>query len=197
MAVPRPGGRLPTMAVARGIPRGVAGDRDCRVAAAPARARRREEGRGGSPSDRRTFRSESSQGAAYGGGSVRQLDRRQATRKLSQGWKAGAPTHAVHPARREDRRTCSVLTVVDRQEGATDTFKAAGITSTYDQQAAIGRRYRRQDEVGTPFCVTVDFDTANDQSVTVRHRDRMTQDRVAISQLNEYIAINLKSFNKK
>lgn len=67
----------------------------------------------------------------------------------------------------------------------------------YDETASIGKRYRRQDEIGTPFCITVDFETANDQAVTVRHRDRMTQDRVAISQLNEYITKNLKTFNQK
>ena len=67
---------------------------------------------------------------------------------------------------------------------------------TYDETASIGKRYRRQDEIGTPFCVTVDFDTINDQAVTVRHRDKMTQDRVAISQLNEYVSAKLKTFNK-
>lgn len=65
---------------------------------------------------------------------------------------------------------------------------------TYDETASIGKRYRRQDEIGTPFCVTVDFETAGDQSVTVRHRDRMTQDRVPIAQLNEYIRNGLKNF---
>lgn len=65
---------------------------------------------------------------------------------------------------------------------------------TYDETASIGKRYRRQDEIGTPFCVTVDFESAGDQAVTVRHRDRMTQDRVPISQLNEYIRNGLKNF---
>ncbi|WP_374001465.1 glycine--tRNA ligase [Bdellovibrio bacteriovorus] len=66
----------------------------------------------------------------------------------------------------------------------------------YDESQSIGKRYRRQDEIGTPFCVTVDFDTINDQAVTVRHRDKMTQERVAISQLNTYIAAKLKTFNQ-
>jgi len=52
-----------------------------------------------------------------------------------------------------------------------------------DDAGSIGRRYRRQDEVGTPFCVTVDFDTIDDRAVTVRHRDSMTQDRVPIDKL--------------
>ena len=49
----------------------------------------------------------------------------------------------------------------------------------YDETQAIGRRYRRQDELGTPYCVTVDFDTLDDRAVTVRERDSMAQDRVA------------------
>jgi len=65
---------------------------------------------------------------------------------------------------------------------------------TYDETASIGKRYRRQDEIGTPFCVTIDFETAGDQAVTVRHRDKMTQKRIAISQLNSYISSGLKNF---
>jgi glycyl-tRNA synthetase len=65
---------------------------------------------------------------------------------------------------------------------------------TYDEAQSIGKRYRRQDEIGTPFCVTVDFDTINDQAVTVRHRDTMNQDRVAMTSLNDYITQKLKSF---
>ena len=61
----------------------------------------------------------------------------------------------------------------------------------YDDSGAIGRRYRRMDEVGTPFCVTIDNDTASAQSVTVRHRDAMTQDRVALDQVGEFIASRL------
>lgn len=64
----------------------------------------------------------------------------------------------------------------------------------YDETASIGKRYRRQDEIGTPFCVTVDFDTLNDQAVTVRHRDTMNQERIAIAQLNNYITMKLKNF---
>jgi glycyl-tRNA synthetase len=65
---------------------------------------------------------------------------------------------------------------------------------TYDEAQSIGKRYRRQDEIGTPFCVTVDFDTINDQAVTVRHRDTMVQERVPMATLNAYIAGKLKSF---
>jgi len=63
--------------------------------------------------------------------------------------------------------------------------------SDYDDAGAIGRRYRRQDEVGTPFCVTVDFDSLNDRQVTVRDRDSMQQDRVAIDALPVYLAERL------
>jgi glycyl-tRNA synthetase len=61
----------------------------------------------------------------------------------------------------------------------------------FDDAGAIGRRYRRQDEIGTPFCVTVDFDTLNDHAVTIRERDTMSQDRVAIDQLIPYLAAQL------
>jgi glycyl-tRNA synthetase len=58
----------------------------------------------------------------------------------------------------------------------------------YDESGAVGRRYRRMDEAGTPFCITVDSDTLADDTVTVRERDTMHQDRVASGQLKEYIA---------
>ena len=58
----------------------------------------------------------------------------------------------------------------------------------FDDASAIGRRYRRQDEIGTPFCVTVDFDSLEDQAVTVRDRDTMTQERVGIDVLADYLA---------
>lgn len=61
----------------------------------------------------------------------------------------------------------------------------------YDEAGSIGKRYRRQDAIGTPFCITVDFDTENDQKVTVRHRDTMEQERVLISDLKDYISKHL------
>ena len=57
----------------------------------------------------------------------------------------------------------------------------------YDDTGSIGKRYRRQDEIGTPFCVTFDFDTLNDNAVTVRDRDSMTQERIAIDQLAKFL----------
>jgi glycyl-tRNA synthetase len=64
----------------------------------------------------------------------------------------------------------------------------------YDESGSIGKRYRRQDEIGTPYCLTVDFDTLNDQAVTVRHRDTMKQERVAISELENFIRNGFKNF---
>jgi len=61
----------------------------------------------------------------------------------------------------------------------------------FDDAGAIGRRYRRQDEIGTPFCLTVDFDTLDDQAVTIRVRDTMTQERVALDQVQDYLATRL------
>lgn len=58
---------------------------------------------------------------------------------------------------------------------------------SYDEKDAVGRRYRRQDANGTPFCITVDHDTLNDNCVTIRHRDTMEQKRVKISELNKII----------
>ncbi|HEX4978100.1 MAG TPA: glycine--tRNA ligase [Nocardioides sp.] len=61
----------------------------------------------------------------------------------------------------------------------------------FDDAGAIGRRYRRQDEIGTPFCITVDFDSLQDDAVTVRDRDTMTQDRVPREGLHRYLADRL------
>ena len=58
----------------------------------------------------------------------------------------------------------------------------------YDEAGSIGKRYRRQDEIGTPFCVTIDFDTLNDNSVTIRDRDTMQQIRLETSKLVSYIS---------
>ena len=57
----------------------------------------------------------------------------------------------------------------------------------FDDAGAIGRRYRRQDEIGTPFCITVDFDTLEDDAVTIRERDSMAQERVGLDQVEGYL----------
>ncbi|WP_077489129.1 glycine--tRNA ligase [Sinomonas mesophila] len=61
----------------------------------------------------------------------------------------------------------------------------------FDDAGAIGRRYRRQDEIGTPFCITVDFDTLEDQAVTIRERDTMSQERVSLDKVAGYLATRL------
>ena len=61
----------------------------------------------------------------------------------------------------------------------------------FDDAQAIGRRYRRQDEIGTPYCVTVDFDTLEDGAVTIRERDAMTQERVSLDKVTDYLSTRL------
>jgi glycyl-tRNA synthetase len=62
----------------------------------------------------------------------------------------------------------------------------------FDDNGNIGKRYRRQDEIGTPYCVTVDFDTLEDSAVTVRDRDTMQQERIKIEELKDYLEKGLK-----
>ncbi len=90
---------------------------------------------------------------------------------------------AVLPLSRNEKLTPMAQSVAKdlRQRWIVDT----------DDAGAIGRRYRRQDEIGTPFCVTIDFDTLDDQAVTVRDRDSMKQERVALSQLESYLVQRL------
>jgi glycyl-tRNA synthetase len=61
----------------------------------------------------------------------------------------------------------------------------------FDDSGAIGRRYRRQDEIGTPFCITVDFESLDDKAVTIRERDSMAQERVSLDRLKGYLAERL------
>jgi glycyl-tRNA synthetase len=90
---------------------------------------------------------------------------------------------AVLPLSRNERLTPEARAVFDlvKPEWMCD----------YDDAGSIGRRYRRQDEVGTPFCVTVDFDTLEDRAVTVRERDSMGQERLPIANLVSYLAQRL------
>jgi glycyl-tRNA synthetase len=79
--------------------------------------------------------------------------------------------------------------------------KARGLAETlrkrwmveFDDSSAIGRRYRRQDEIGTPYCVTVDFETLEDNAVTVRDRDTMKQERVSLDEIERYLIDRLPS----
>ena len=69
-------------------------------------------------------------------------------------------------------------------------------TTFYDQSGAVGRRYRRMDEIGTPYCVTVDYQTMQDQTVTVRFRDSMEQERVSVDQLVPFIHQKMKEYRR-
>ena len=74
-------------------------------------------------------------------------------------------------------------------EGAGKIYKmlASEFMCEYDEAGSIGKRYRRQDEIGTPFCITYDFESEEDGAVTIRHRDTMEQERIKIEDLTEYI----------
>ena len=75
-------------------------------------------------------------------------------------------------------------------------LRRARLTTFYDEKGAIGRRYRRQDEAGTPFCVTIDGDTLKEDVVTVRHRDSMEQDRVRPGELAAWIGDAVRSWKR-
>ncbi|WP_330631297.1 glycine--tRNA ligase [Halocatena halophila] len=75
----------------------------------------------------------------------------------------------------------------DRARELARKLRVAGFTVTYDDSGQIGRRYRRQDEIGTPFCVTVDHESLEDDTVTVRERDTMAQERVPVDALEDYL----------
>ena len=79
-------------------------------------------------------------------------------------------------------------------EKSTELFQllAKDFNCDYDESGSIGKRYRRQDEIGTPFCLTVDFDTAEDESVTIRDRDTMQQERIKIADLKAYFEKKLE-----
>jgi len=91
----------------------------------------------------------------------------------------------------------AVLPLVKNKEDITSKAKevfdliSPCFVSEYDETGSIGKRYRRQDEIGTPFCVTIDFDTLNDEAVTIRNRDTMEQERVLIKDLMDYLNKNV------
>ena len=86
-------------------------------------------------------------------------------------------TVAVFPLKKNEPR------LVELARGIKRDLQNAGLRSVYDDTGAIGKLYRRQDEIGTPFCITVDFQSIDDQTVTVRDRDTMGQERVAVGEL--------------
>ncbi len=99
----------------------------------------------------------------------------------------------LHPALAPVK--CAILPLSKKlADPATEIFTtlASSFNVDYDDAGSIGKRYRRQDEVGTPFCVTYDFDSENDRCVTVRERDSMEQVRIPITSLCEYISEKIK-----
>jgi glycyl-tRNA synthetase len=91
---------------------------------------------------------------------------------------------AILPLSKKEDLSVGVREVFDI---LTDSFRCE-----YDDTQSIGKRYRRQDEIGTPYCVTYDFESINDKSVTVRDRDTMSQVRVNILELKEYLRKQLE-----
>ncbi|MGB2822512.1 MAG: glycine--tRNA ligase, partial [Phycisphaerae bacterium] len=75
--------------------------------------------------------------------------------------------------------------------GIYEDVQASGMAAFYDEKGAVGRRYRRQDEAGTPFCVTVDGQTLEDQTVTIRDRDSLAQQRIAADKVAQYVQDHL------
>jgi glycyl-tRNA synthetase len=95
-----------------------------------------------------------------------------------------APTKiAILPLSRNER-------LVPKAREVFDLLKSEWMCD-YDDAGSIGRRYRRQDEVGTPFCITVDFESLDDNAVTIRDRDTMSQDRIGTGALQPYLAERL------
>ena len=88
----------------------------------------------------------------------------------------------------------AVLPLMDRSElvrpaeALLQAFRKEGIMAEYDTSGSIGRRYRRNDEVGTPFCITIDYETIEDGTATIRDRDSMDQVRVPLDKINETIS---------
>jgi glycyl-tRNA synthetase len=64
----------------------------------------------------------------------------------------------------------------------------------YEEKDSIGKRYRRQDAIGTPFCITIDHQTKEDQTVTIRYRDSMQQERIPLSQVKDIVLDKIKMF---
>ena len=99
----------------------------------------------------------------------------------------------LHPALAPVK--CAVLPLSKKlSDKALDLFDelAKEFNCEFDETGSIGKRYRRQDEIGTPFCITYDFDTENDGCVTVRDRDSMEQVRIPVSEVKNYISERIK-----
>ena len=115
--------------------------------------------------------------------------------------KGGTSTRTVmkiHPALAPVKAAVLPLIKKDRlPEKAREVFDMLklDVNVQYDEKDAIGRRYRRQDAIGTPFCITIDHDTLTDSAVTIRDRDSLKQERIAISDIATLIKEKV-SFSK-
>ena len=100
---------------------------------------------------------------------------------------------------------CAVLPLLRNREELTTKAREVfnrlkfAFNCQYDEKDAIGRRYRRQDAIGTPYCITIDFDTLEDNTVTIRERDTMKQERIAIDQIEAIVAerVDMKTLLQK
>lgn len=92
-------------------------------------------------------------------------------------------------------KVCVMPLVKKLEEPARKLYEqiASKYKSEYDLAGSIGKRYRRQDEIGTPFCITVDFDSLEDQAVTIRHRDSMAQERIPMDQVMNFLKDKLNA----
>ncbi len=91
---------------------------------------------------------------------------------------------AVFPLQKDNRLTKQAETIYQ--------FLKPHFSCEFDDIGNIGKMYRRQDEIGTPYCITVDFQSLEDNSVTVRNRDSMEQKRIKIKLLKDFFSINYK-----
>lgn len=80
------------------------------------------------------------------------------------------------------------ISLIDAAKKIYQQILNANIPATFAASGSIGKRYRKQDAIGTYYCLTIDFETANDQCVTVRHRDTMRQKRIKISEINNFLS---------
>ena len=98
--------------------------------------------------------------------------------------------------------TCAVFPLVkkdgmpEKAKEVEKMLRRGRMSVFYDAAGAIGRRYRRQDEIGTPYCVTIDGDTLEGDVVTVRDRDSMQQDKVKISELQTYLLEKMEGWKR-
>ncbi|OQA04220.1 MAG: Glycine--tRNA ligase [bacterium ADurb.Bin400] len=109
----------------------------------------------------------------------------------SDGRAAGEVTLRLHPKLAPIKAAVFPLVkkegLPDVARSMVDELRRSGIMVFYDESGSVGRRYRRQDEIGTPWCITVDFQTLEDETVTVRDRDTMKQERVAVKKIATWI----------